>query len=373
MKLPFGPAFFALIALSAPLFAQTPLLRPVVSEITAPEASHAGRFIGTVEATTTVGVAFELLGRLISRSADEGESVTRGQELARIDSRALTEDRDAARASVESLEVTFATLQRARQRAIELAGRGVAAAAALETAERNEAVARANLEQARATLARAEDALDRAVLRAPFDGIVIQTRHEPGSTIAAGDPVLILAGPGGRNVVLTLPVTLLQNAEVGQSRFRIYAPKLPPEGLKGVLLRVDPASVSQTRMRRAWIGLGPEAAVLAIGELVSVAPEESGDEARVTLPEAALLKGDPPFVWQVVEEAGARILRKRPVTPEGPPRAGRIAVTDLPAGSEIVVRGTRSLQDGQPVGRGIRPPDGPGAPMAPLPLIFGEN
>ncbi|RRH78118.1 efflux RND transporter periplasmic adaptor subunit [Falsigemmobacter faecalis] len=363
------PAALVLIALSAPLAAQEGALRPVVSEITAPETAQGGRFTGTVEATTSVGVAFELLGRLTSRSVEEGDSVTRGQELARIDTRALTDDRDAARASVESLDATLGTVQRARQRVIELAGRGVAAAAALETAERNEAVARANLEQARATLARAEDALSRAVLRAPFDGIVIQTRHEPGTTIAAGDPVLILASPGGRNVVLTLPPVLLQNAEAGRSGFRVHAPKLPPEGLRGVLLRVDPASVSQTRMRRAWIELGPEAAVLALGELVSVTPERS-DAARVTLPEAAIVAGDPPFVWQVADEGGARVLRRLAVTPAGAPEAGRIAVTGVPPGIEVVIRGTAALRDGQRVGPAVQPP---GTRKTPLPLTFGEN
>jgi len=372
MTLPLRPAFLALLTLMAPAAAlaegEVPL-RPVVTEIAAPEPAYSGRFTGTVEASTTVGVAFELLGRLTSRSVDEGAAVTRGQELARIDSRALTDDRDAARASVDSLEVTLSTVQRARQRAIELAGRGVAATATLETAERNEAVARANLEQARATLARAEDALNRAVLRAPFDGIVIQTRHEPGTTIAAGDPVLILASPGGRNVVLTLPVALLQSAEPGRSRFRVHAPKLASEGVQGVLLRVDPASVSQTRMRRAWIELGPEAAVLALGELVSVTPEQS-DEARVTLPEAAIAGGGQPFVWQVLREAGRGVLQPLPVTLDGPSEGGRIAVKGVAPGTEVVIRGTASLREGQEVGPAVLPP---GAQAAPLPLIFGEN
>lgn len=355
----------ALLAVQ-PLWAQDAPLRPVVTEILRPEPVMPGRYTGEIEASVTVGVAFELLGRLTERPATEGEAVREGQELARIDARALQDDRDAALSQVESLEVTLATVERARKRAIELGGRGVASTAVVETAERNETVARANLEQARATLARAEDALSRTVLRAPMDGIVIQTRHEPGTTIAAGDPVLVLASHEGRNAVLTLPVAMVAEAKPGQP-FVIHSPKLPPEGIAGELLRIDPASVSATRMRLTRIALPPEAKRLAIGELVSVTPL-ADDNSRITLPVQALMEsGGTLYVWQV--STSPRVAVKTPVNVAGEALRGRVPVTGLSAGMEIITRGVNGFEEGAPVGPALSAV----AASAALPLIAKEN
>lgn len=349
-----------------PALAEAPP-RALVTEYVQVQAPDMAQFTGVIEATTTVGVAFELVGRLTERPVQVGERVAPGQILARLDARALEDDRDAAAAAVESLAVKLQTSSRALARAQDLAGRGVSSTSSLEIAGRDEAVARANLAEARARLARAEDAVGRALLRAPFEGIVLDVRHDPGSVIAAGDPVVVLASPGGRNVVLSLPAALVQ----GQGRaFLITSPKLPEAGVTGRLLRVDPASVRETRLRRAWIELGPEAADLAIGELVTVAPEGAAVR-RVSLPAQAILPGSDPAVWVVDDTQGARRLHRRGVRlVETPQDRARVTVEGLEPGTEVLIRGVQSVREGQAAGPALPLPASPRGTR--LPTLVSE-
>ncbi len=345
---------FPALILAAPLWADdqaqlTAVPRPVVTEILTAGPIEGSTFIGEIEATTTVGVASEVLGRLIARPVSEGETVRRGQVLAQIDAKSLIDDRNAARAGLASAEATLSSAEHAQARTAELVRRGTASPSDRETAERNASVARAAVDQARAGLARAEDALSRAVVLAPMDGIVIATRYDPGTIVAAGDPILVLASPAGRNVVLTLPATLLQDMPLG-APFVIHAPKLPEGGITGRLLRVDPVSIAETRMRVARIELGPEAEPLAIGELVEVTPVGQARDA-VTVPLAAIWQKDGrSFVWRINRsQQSTGIAEKIEITP-GAVQAGRMAVTGVVAGDEVVTRGIASLSAGKVVG-----------------------
>lgn len=338
---------FLLLLLLAPACLQA-APRPVVTEILHPVPVLPGTYIGVIEADTTLGVAFEVLGRLISREVSEGSLVTKGQVLAQLDATTFIEDRDAARAALEAAETSLGTIARTRDRMKTLVERGVASAASMETVERNYSVAEAQLETARATLARAEDGVARMTLTAPMEGLVLQTRYDPGTTVAAGDPVLVLASPKGRNAVVTLPSTLLRDPDPeSDMRFKVYGSKLPPDGIKGRLLRIDPASASQTRMRTTRIALGPEAETLALGELVDVQIEEDR-ENHLLVPRAAIVtEGDQSFVWVV--ESPRRTLARRPVT-LGPAEGSRVPVQGLEAGTEIMLRGLHGLSEGQEVG-----------------------
>ncbi len=329
--------------------------RPVVTLHAGPELVGAGTFIGTVEATTTVGTAFEILGRLVSRPVNEGDLVARGDLLATLDARTLQDDCDAAQAALASAEATLATASKARARVVELVQRGADSAQTLEAAERNAAVALADVEQARAGLARAEDALARTRLIAPMDGIVLRTRHETGATVAAGDPVLVLASPTGRKVTLTLPATVLGGLAPG-ARFIIRSPDLPGGSTIGTLSLIDPVPAPETRMRAVEVALGPEAGTLAIGQLVEVSPLAPAG-SHVVLPRAAIRDGeDGPRVWVVDTAAdGGRRVHSLTVRLSGD-AAGRedeIPVEGIPEGAEVVVRGVHSLAEGQAVGPAV--------------------
>ncbi len=157
---------------------------------------------GTLQPTKSVDVGSELSGTLTKVLVQENDRVTKGQLLAELDTAKLKDTVAKSRAAVTSAEAAVAqkratvaeakaSLSRMRQVA-ELSGGKVPAKTELETAEAtlqravaDEASARADVTQAKATLKTDETNLGKAIIRSPVNGVVLTRKVEPGQTVAA--------------------------------------------------------------------------------------------------------------------------------------------------------------------------------------------
>lgn len=166
---------------------------------------------GTLQPTKSVDVGSELSGTLASVLVQENDHVSKGQLLAQLDTAKLKDTVAKSQAAVTAAEAVVALTQatvaeakasRARMRQVaELSGGKVPAKTELETAEAtllrakaNEASARADVVQARATLKTDETNLGKATISSPVDGVVLTRKVEPGQTVAAAmtTPVLFV-------------------------------------------------------------------------------------------------------------------------------------------------------------------------------------
>jgi len=204
---------------------------------------------GTVEATDA-DLGFQAPGRVLVIRAREGDAVTAGTELARLDTRELEAGLAVAEAQLEAAQARLSELERgtrpqevataeaavrqAEQRAdearrdAERAGTlfegGAISRQALDRAQtvldlatgaldqareqlallvegpRAETIRaqRAAVAQARANVTRTEAMLANAVVTAPFDGVVTVRHREPGEAVTPGAPVLTLLDPTDR-------------------------------------------------------------------------------------------------------------------------------------------------------------------------------
>jgi HlyD family secretion protein len=221
---------------------------------------------GTVEATEA-DLGFQVPGRVLEVAVREGDLVSGGQELARVDQTELEAARAAAAAQLEGARARLTDLRRgaraeeirqaeavvrsARQRAdnarreVERALRlfegGAISQQALDEAETAVEVAAATadqaeealalvrmgprtetinaqaaqVDQAEANLARAGAALDHAVVRAPFPGRITVRHREPGESVSPGAPVLTLLDPTDRWVRIYVREDQIGRVQVG--------------------------------------------------------------------------------------------------------------------------------------------------------------
>ncbi|MBI1815891.1 MAG: efflux RND transporter periplasmic adaptor subunit [Deltaproteobacteria bacterium] len=201
------------------------------------------RGTGIIE-VTQVDVAFEVPGRMIERSADEGVMLDKGEPVARLDDHeyrlhverataakaaadahyrmlvkgSRAQDIDQALAALESAESTLLLQQREQKRLAKLAADGVVSQgeldrinSALDTAQAARDRARAQLnmlregfrleeiEQARAQLQQASKELElaelnlaRCQLYSPAAGRVLSKSREAGEMVQPGTPVVTL-------------------------------------------------------------------------------------------------------------------------------------------------------------------------------------
>ncbi|MFV3073838.1 efflux RND transporter periplasmic adaptor subunit [Niveispirillum fermenti] len=179
---------------------QAPSAASAAGTANAAPARPAGSLVasGYIVARRTATVSAELTGRVQDVLVDEGMVVTRGQELARLDATLAVIDLDlakarvaAAQAQAEGLSADLRDAERVLQRTSSLSRASNASEAELTRAQaRAETLraqlkgARAEMEVARISVARQAETVDRHVVRAPFDGVVIDKNAQPGEIIS---------------------------------------------------------------------------------------------------------------------------------------------------------------------------------------------
>ncbi|MBH8611465.1 HlyD family secretion protein [Pseudomonas mohnii] len=220
-----------------------------------PEGLYVGN--GRLEATE-VQIASKTPGRLAEVLVDEGDKVTKGQLLARMDTRTLEAQRNQAEAEVlrarENLSAAQANVQLRQseqllaqqelKRSQELIKHGFVSSqivdqqqARLDTGVAAVAASRAQVSAVGATIGAAQaqvamltSEIDDASLRAPIDGVVQLRMAEPGEVLGAGGRVLLLIDPNDQYMNLYLPASVTGRLAVGDDA-RVLLDALPDRPL----------------------------------------------------------------------------------------------------------------------------------------------
>ncbi|MFJ2322387.1 HlyD family secretion protein [Pseudomonas sp. NPDC087817] len=220
-----------------------------------PEGLSAGN--GRLEATE-VQIASKTPGRLAEVLVDEGDKVTQGQLLARMDTRTLEAQRNQAEAEVlrarENLNAAQANVQ-LRQSELLLAqqelGRsqslfkhGFVSAqvidqlqsrigtgnAAVTAARAQVSAVAAAIGAAQAQVAQLTSEIDDSSLRAPIDGVIQLRMAEPGEVLGAGGRVLLLIDLNDQYMNLYLSASVAGRLAVGDEA-RVLLDALPDKPL----------------------------------------------------------------------------------------------------------------------------------------------
>lgn len=332
--------------------------RPVVSEILSDRAARPRPVPGFIAARNEVALAFLTLGRVTDRTVELGDQVAQGAVIARLDPEDLDGQVRAAEAAVAAAQAQYDTALATAERTRHLATRDVASTAQLEQVENALAGAESALRQAQSQLIRARDQQGFAEITAPFDGVISVVWAEPGEVVQAGAPIVTLSGRDPREAVIDLTEAELQDMRPG-TPWTVWQEATPELRFTAPVDRIAPLADARTRTRRVRLSL-PAEAPFRLGALVRAVRTDQ-QRQELTLPASAILQegealaDGPAQVWVVTrdnEDTGTVALQ--PVTIALRPD-GRVNVTGLAAGTEVVTRGIHSLSEGQPVARRVRP------------------
>ena len=276
-----------------------------------------------------------------------GERVRRGDLLVRFDIPSFQADAASRRADVARGESRL-TLARANfDRLQGLFQRGIAAKKEVEDARRELSDAEASLTESKTARAAAADLATRAVLRAPFDGVVAERAHNPGDLVEPGsDAVLRLIDPTRLQVEAPVPLDQLAGIALGNAA-EVRGPGDARSGAKPakVIARppaVDPTTTSAS-VRLAFTG----GTNLPAGTPVQV--EIAGEEHRdaIIVPAAAVVQeGTQSFVYTVDPQNHAHRVEVRLGITTGPDAE---ILSGIAAGARVVVQGQNGLPDGATV------------------------
>jgi len=139
---------------------------------------------GYVVAQREASVSSKGTGVLVYLGVVEGDKVTKGQIIARLDDRDIVAQLDEAKSSLQLYEAQLNELQNNYNREKELFERGLSSQQSLDQAESAYKSLLANVDIAKARIRVAEVSLENMIIRAPFDGTVLTKNAEIGEIVA---------------------------------------------------------------------------------------------------------------------------------------------------------------------------------------------
>ncbi|MEZ5609909.1 MAG: efflux RND transporter periplasmic adaptor subunit [Rhodocyclaceae bacterium] len=285
------------------------------------------RALASVEPRDEAQLSAEVAGRVTALPARIGERIGKGAMVARIDDRQYRiEVRQAqAQLSVMDNRIRLAEAQLAQSES--LAARQFISADALRIRRTDVAVLRSEREAAAAGLAAARLALEKTVVRAPFDGVVRSRTASVGDLAAAGTPLVVFAATGEVEVRARVPREQLAGLR-GAGKWRLVA------GDTVVALAVKRVSplVNQTEQTREVIF----SAAVALSP--GVAGEVRWDSPQTYLPPGFVQQRDGRF-GSFVDEGGKAVFR---ALPDAQP--GRPVAVDWPAETRVIDSGRFALE-----------------------------
>ena len=287
---------------------------------------------GIVQANSTVDVAFQVPGKVVTVGPDEGQSVRAGQEIAALDP---TEYRLAV--DQASAQADRAARDRDRNQPL-LASGGIAPADMdhLETGARQSAAA-AGLASKRLADTR---------LAAPISGIIARRAIEVGTTVAPGQPAFTIVDLDPVRVRVGVPEADVGHITVG-SPATVRIPALDA-GFAGRVSLIGVAADPSTRSYTVEISVSNPARRLRAGMVAEAMIETKESRSAMMVPAAAVVHDggvNGTTIVYVLDRNTARVHSRRVTT--GTARGDSLEITSgIAASDQVVVAGQQRLRDG---------------------------
>lgn len=242
---------------------------------------------GRVEPQRSSAVGFERTGRLEAVPLEEGDRVSAGQVVARLDSALLAARRKELQAALAEAEAKLALARSTLHRYRGSVDRGAVTRQALDEARAGERAAEASLELAQARLGAVDIELAKSALRAPFDAVVIRRVADEGQVLAAGSPVLELQERAVPEVRVGVAGRLADGLQPGA----VYQLHWRGGSIEARLRSVLPLRAAATRTVDALLAPLDAPPHLRAGDLVELELTQWVAEPGFWLPMTALAEG----------------------------------------------------------------------------------
>lgn len=321
----------------APVAAVHPQRGPLVAEVFG---------TGTLEAKVVVSFSAKMIDKVVEVLVDQGDTVTDGQVLARLEATDYEHSVRVAEAGVgqAQAELAKARLDIARKR--ELRQTASISQAEVDTYEAAYRVGEAKLKNAEAQLGFARARLADTVIHSPVPGLVLTRNLEVGDTVVPGTPIFRIADKRVLWITAMVDERVAGNLRVGQPA-RVTFRAHPGQSFPGRLARLGEEADRVTEEREADVTVEQLPPEWFIGAKADVYIETGRAADALQVSRSALApRGDQPGLlvidggrarWQPVQLG----LSGRDAVEVGGVDAGDLVITNPFSGKQPIVDGQR--------------------------------
>ena len=300
---------------------------------------------GQLRARDEVSLAFRLSGKLIERPVGVGDTVKRGQLVARLDSETEKNSANAAQADCIAAQAVLEQAESSEKRLNDLLKENAVSRTDYEGALRQLKTARAQVKAAQAKLRSADDQLGYTELRSEADGVITAKGAEPGEVVRVGQMILLLARQDGRDAIFDIPAKIIRDGVSGLQEVEVWLADSPNIKTIGHIREVSPQADSATRTYQVKIGLVEPASGMFLGSTV-VGRLQLQADSFIELPSSALaMSGGNPAVWVIDPQNSSVHLRAIGIARYT--ESSVIVADGLQSGERVVIAGAQTLYEGQ--------------------------
>jgi RND family efflux transporter MFP subunit len=329
-----------------------PELRPVrYQKVSKGAIDETRTFVGVARAGTEADLSFRVPGTVEAVECALGESVEKGQVLARLDpvDYELQVQEAAAGLALAQASVRKAEADYDRTRA--LYENNNASRSELDAARAGAESARSQVDAATKRLDLAKQQLAYTILRAPVDGAIALKDLEVNENVKAGDPVFMLTSGSLAEVEFAVPEIMIADLEEGMPVI-IKFDAFPDRKYEAEIAEVGVAVTGSSAAFEAVARLRDETPDVRSGMAAEVVTrlQEQARPASLLVPWVAVGEDrDGRFVFVVEPESdGTGTVRRRSVTVGDVGKEIEI-LEGLEEGELLITAGTRRLIDGMRV------------------------
>ncbi len=291
---------------------------------------------GVVLANRDVRVAAEESGVIREILEEKGSSVAAGEALARIDDAILRAQVEQARAAADLASQTWERRKRLWEES--QVGSEIAYLEAKFAAE-----------QTAASLRALEERLARTLVRAPFDGVLESRMIEVGSMVSPGQVVARVVDLDPVKIVAGVPERYAADVKVG-ARAVVTFDMFPGETFSAAIRYVGSTVDPQSRTFPIEVVMPNPRGVVKPEMVSNLAVARRELDSAVVVPRDALVRVEDGYaVFVTAEREGATVAEVRPVE-LGPSQRDMVVVeSGLRPGDRIIVVGQKIVADGDRV------------------------
>jgi membrane fusion protein (multidrug efflux system) len=312
------------------LLAATPLpvevATPSVADIFATYESTA-----KIAADAEAPVIARAEGQIVEIVVEEGDLVSAGQLLARLDG-------DRSRLQMIQAKINLEKATREHERQTSLRERGLVSAASLETLQYEVASLQATYDLRRLNY-------EYTMIKAPIAGVVASRDVKSGAHVKMNDAVFSIANTERLVAHLKIPQTELSKFSAGH-RASVRVDYMPDVTFDAQIARISPTIDPRTGTFRATVYIDNANRDLAPGMFGRFSVAYEKHSAALLVPKDAIVSEDNEKVVYVVENGAAL---RRPVT-TGIESSDMIEILEgLTPDEQVIISGQTGLRDGSKV------------------------
>ena len=306
--------------------------------------------LGTAQGFYTARITTRVDGQLQDIAFTEGQSVHKGDVLARLDPRPYQAAFDQASAARQKDVAQLANAKRDLERYVSLEPQHLASQQQMDTQKALVTQLEAQIQADEAAVSNAKTQLSYTSITSPIDGRTGLRLVDPGNIVRATDAtgIVVVTQVQPISVVFTLPAESLNAVSAALNAGKVEALALSRDGKteldRGTLSLIDNQIDATTGTAKLKATFPNEHRTLWPGEFVNARVLVSTDMGAVTIPAAALQRGPSgPFAYVVKADDTVEV---RTLQTDG--ERGDVAVvrSGLKEGERVVTSNQYKLQPG---------------------------